>query len=258
MKRRRFKGGSRRFHQTLHLLAKILNVLLQSLGGSRLGRRRRFRCHRWQCLSCSSVRSTLRGLRDGLRRPLSPGRRRAFTAYRQILLLRQLLFAFLLGLRILFFHDLDAIEMFPNVLVFGAFDRAVGLVHGVAEVFFKKRIDPQNRVLLALWLDDVSNYEGANIAAIFEVARVDRLIADFVENLPALVPSRKHRRGIRAFRTPDELVFVVFLGSADDAILSYILYHLLDFFLRHRNVDDQSFAIGQLFFSAAGEGSWTG
>src|ERR1700733_6449936 len=257
MKRRRFKGGSRRSYQTLHLLAKILDVLLQSLGGSRWGRRRRFRCHRWQCLSCS-VRMTLCGLRDGLRRPLSPGRRRALTAYRQILLLRQLLFALLLGLRVLFFHDLDAIEVFPNVLVFGAFDRAVGLVQGMAEVFFKKRIDPQNRVLLALWLDDVSNYEGANIAAVFEVARVDRLIADFVENLPALVPSRKHRRGIRAFRPPDELVFVVFLGSADDAILGDILDHLLDFLLRHRDVDDKSFAIGQLLFTAAGERSWTG
>ena len=47
-------------------------------------------------------------------------------------------------------HNLDGIEVFPNVLVLGAFDRSVGLVHGVAKVFFKKRIDAQDRVLVAL------------------------------------------------------------------------------------------------------------
>ena len=53
------------------------------------------------------------------------------------------------------------------------------------------------------------------------------------------------------FRACDEFVFVVFLGSPDHAVLRHVSHHLLDFAGRHGNVDDQTFAVGQLLLGAA-------
>ena len=65
----------------------------------------------------------------------------------QLLLLRQLFLPLFLGFDVLLLHHLDGFKVLLNVLVLAAFDRAVGLMNGVAKVLLEKRVDAQDRVL---------------------------------------------------------------------------------------------------------------
>jgi hypothetical protein len=117
-------------------------------------------------------------------------------------------------------------------------------MNGMAEVLLEKRVDAQDRVLVALRLHDITYGQGADIAAILKVAGVDGLCANLIENLAAFAPPRKYVAGSGGFRAGDELVFVVFLGSADDAVPGDILDDLLYFAHWQRDIDDEPFPIG--------------
>src|ERR1700691_3413174 len=117
-------------------------------------------------------------------------------------------------------------------------------MHDMAEVFLEKRVYAQDRVLLTLSLHDIAHNKGPGVAAILEVAGVDCLFTNFVEDFSALSPLWNNPRRSRGFRTADILVFVVLLGSPDNAVLHHVSHHLLDFAFRQRDTDHQAFAIG--------------
>src|SRR5271166_873083 len=127
-------------------------------------------------------------------------------------------------------------------------------MYSVAEVFCKKRIDAQDRILLSLSLQHISHHKGSHVAAVLEVAWVDGLLTHLVENFSPLIPRWKDTRGAGRFRATDELVSVVLSRSSDHAILRHVGHYLLNFALRQGDANDQAFAVGQFIFSGNGEG----
>src|SRR5580658_3420806 len=102
-------------------------------------------------------------------------------------------------------------------------------MNDLAEVFLEKRVDAQDRILVALRLDNVAHGERPHIAAVFEVARVERLFANLIKDLPSSVPWRKHPRRSGSFRSRYKFVFVVLFRPPDHTVLRYILDDLLHF-----------------------------
>ena len=120
----------------------------------------------------------------------------------------------------------------------------------VPKVFHEQSINSQNRIFVALRLHHIAHGQCPNISAFLEISRIQRRLPHLVENLAALRPCRKHRRGHGRDRSRDILVFVVFLGSPDDGVPCHLFHHLLDFGLWHWNIDDQARAIlKDLFFA---------
>ena len=98
----------------------------------------------------------------------------------------------------------------------------------LAEVFDEDCVDAQHGVLVALGLKHVAHRQRAHIAAVFEIARIDGLLPDLVENFPGPGSTPRNARGIGGLGAADVLILVVFLGSPDDPVLRYILHDLLD------------------------------
>ena len=152
-------------------------------------------------------------------------------------------------------HQLNRCEAILDVLVLAAFDRAVRLVHAVSNIVHKHSVNSQHGIFVALRLHHVAHGERSNIAAVFEVSRIERLLPHLIEDLATLRPCLKHRRGRGRDRSRDVLVFVVFLGSPDQSVLRHVFHNLRDFRLRQGNVDDQAGAIlkNVLFAAMRGE-----
>ena len=96
------------------------------------------------------------------------------------------------------FHRLDGVQVVLDVLVLAAFDRAVRLVHAVPKIVHKHSVNSQDGIFVALRLHDVAHGQCSNVTAVFEISRVERFQAHFVENLAALGPFRKHLGGSAA------------------------------------------------------------
>src|ERR1700732_4864731 len=135
-----------------------------------------------------------RGARENLRSGFLDGLSWCISLYGSLALLRQLFLPLVFGFDVLFLHDLNGFEVLLNILVLAAFDGAVRRMNGVAEVLLEKGVDAKNRVFLPLRLHHLAHAPRANVAAILEVAGVDGVLANFVENFPALGPCRKYAR----------------------------------------------------------------
>src|SRR5579859_932185 len=122
----------------------------------------------------------------------------------------------------------------------------------VAELLDKDRVDPQNRVVVALGLDYVADGEGSKIAAVFKVSRVESFQPHFVEDLATFGPFRKYPGGPGCRGTGDVGILVVLLGSPDDAVLDYVLHDLDDFGFRERQVHDEAGAVLDAVLLASG------
>src|SRR5579863_8794846 len=109
-----------------------------------------------------------------------------------------------------------------------------------AKILDEDGVDLQDGVLFALGLNDIADGERANITAVFEISRVERFQAYFVENLAAFGPCLEDASGADRSSAIDVLVLVVFLGTANDAVLNHVLDDLGDFGLRERHVDDET------------------
>ena len=58
-------------------------------------------------------------------------------------------------------HELDGVDVLANILVLGGFDSSVGLMHDMAVILLKKRIDAQHRVLVTLRLHHIAHNQGS-------------------------------------------------------------------------------------------------
>ena len=142
-----------------------------------------------------------------------------------------------------------------NVFVLRTFHRAIRLMKAVPKIFHKHSVNAQNRMLVALRLHHIPHCQRSNIAAVFEISRIQCLLPHLVEDLASLLPCRKHRCRCGCGRSRDVFVFVVFLGSADDRVLRHVFHRLRDFGLRQGNVDDHARAVLEHIFFAALRGN---
>ncbi len=139
-----------------------------------------------------------------------------------------------------------------DVFVLAALDRAVRRVGSFSKKFHKDRINPQDGTGIPLGLHYVAHGERPHISTVFEIARIKRVGAYFIENLPAIGPCRERARRSERLRTCDVLVLVVLLAAPNNAVLYYILNRLRHFRLREGDVDDQAFAVlGSILFTSA-------
>src|ERR1700680_653857 len=144
--------------------------------------------------------------------------------------------------------------MVVDGLVLGTFDRTIGGVSDVPEILHKTRINAKDCVFVALGLHDVTNGQGSHVTAVLEIPRVQRLQADFVEDLASFGPFGKYPCGSYRRRAGNVFVLVVFLGSANNSILNDLLYDLSDFAFGKWDVDDEPHAILGAVFFPSGEG----
>ena len=108
----------------------------------------------------------------------------------------------------------------------------------------------RHRVLVPLRLHHVAHRQRADVAAVFEVARVECFLSHFEKNFAAIGPLGENSRGNRCHGSRNVLVFVVLLGAPDDSVLGYVGNHLGNFTLRQRDVHDQPHAVVDLVLLA--------
>src|SRR5208337_3117415 len=77
-----------------------------------------------------------------------------------------------------------------------------------AKVFDEDGVDAQHCVLIALGLEHVAYGQRAHVAAVLEIARVERLQPHLVKDLTAPGPGREHARGIGCRGAADVLVLL--------------------------------------------------
>jgi hypothetical protein len=109
-----------------------------------------------------------------------------------------------------------------------------------------------------LGLDDIANDQRADVAAVFEIARIEGMLALLVKDLTATLPHRKQMAGSDADGAGDVLIFVVLFGSLNDAVLNHVADDLGDLIQREGNVGDQARAVLNPVFFPSGKGWRTG
>jgi hypothetical protein len=121
----------------------------------------------------------------------------------------------------------------------------------MAEVFHEDGVDAKNAILISLRLDYVADRKGAHVAPILEIARIQGPVSDFVEDASTFSPRFEDGSRVGRICARDVFVFVVLLGSTNDAVLDYIANDLSDLTLRKGDVHDEAHPVlSSVFFSA--------
>ena len=119
----------------------------------------------------------------------------------------------------------------------------------MTEVLHKGGVDAQH----SLCLHDIAYCEGADIAAVLEIAGVERLFSHLEKDFAAIGPLRKNVGRSGCDSAFDVFVLVVLLGSSNDAVLGDVGNHLSDFTLRQRDINPETHAVVRLVLLAGVE-----
>ncbi len=109
----------------------------------------------------------------------------------------------------------------------------------MAKVLDETGIDTQDGVFVVLGLNHIADSQRSDVPAVLEIPRINCLESNFVKDFPALGPLGKNVGRANLGGAADVLVFIVFFGSPDDAILDHILHDLGNFRFGEWHVDDQ-------------------
>jgi len=111
------------------------------------------------------------------------------------------------------FRGLNLLQPILNFLELAGFDGAIGGSGFAGSIFDKHSCDPQMDSRLTLRLHDVADRNRSHVAAVFEVARGDHVVQDFVEDSPLDLVIPKGGRTLRRVGSDEDLVVFVDVRS---------------------------------------------
>src|SRR5216683_3393526 len=106
------------------------------------------------------------------------------------------------------------------------FDRTIRKMGTTMKVVHKYRINLQNCALVVSRLDHITNRKRAGIAPVLEISGIQRVLPNFIEDLPGSGPLGKNGSSVRGVCAPDIFVLVVFLAALNYSVSGNVLHRL--------------------------------